>query len=68
MNGQMMNYERYRKSLERTPEVDVPRVQLDLQALIQLAKDKGLRPSQLTKEEQRSFIHPLFVKGTLEKK
>ena len=58
MNGQMMNYERYRESLERTPEVNVPRVRLDLQALIQLAQKKGIRPSQLTREEQRSFIRP----------
>ena len=49
VDRQMMN--RYKKSLERTPEVEVPRVRLDLQALIQLARGKGLKPSQLTKEE-----------------
>ena len=58
MNGQMMNYERYKKSLERTPEVDVPRVLFDIPALINYAKDKGVRLSQLTREETSAFIKP----------
>ncbi len=56
MNGSIMNYERYLESLEKTPEVNVPRVKLDLQALIQFAKQRGVKPSQLSGEEQRSFI------------
>ena len=59
MNGQMMNYDRYIKSLERTPEVDIPRVKIDLQALIKYAEDKGLNPSQLTEEEAMAFVKPL---------
>ena len=59
MNGQMINYERYLDSLKRTPEVDVPRVRLNLQALIKMAKDKGVRLSQLTKEEIQPLIKPI---------
>lgn len=56
MNGQMMNYERYLDSLKRTPEVDVPRVLFNIPALIDYAKDKGVRLSQLTREEIQPFI------------
>ena len=59
MNGQMMNYERYLDSLKRTPEVDVPRVRLNLQALIKMARDKGIRLSQLTREEIQPLIKPI---------
>ena len=56
MNGQTMNYNRYLESLKNTPDVDVPRVKMDLQALVRYAREKGLRVSQLSGEEQRSFI------------
>ena len=59
MNGQMMNYERYLDSLKRTPEVDVPRVRLNLQTLIKMARDKGIRLSQLTREEIQPLIKPI---------
>ena len=58
MNGQTMNYNRYLESLKNTPDVDVPRVKMDLQALVRYAREKGLRVSQLSGEEQRSFIKP----------
>ena len=59
MNKQMINYKRYLDSLKRTPEVDVPRVRLNLQDLIKMAKDKGIRLSQLTREEIQPFIKPI---------
>ncbi len=59
MNGQMMNYDRYIQSLEKTPEVNIPRVKLDLQALIKYAEDKGLKPSQLTEDETKAFVKPI---------
>ena len=59
MNGQMMNYDRYIQSLEKTPEVNIPRVKLDIQALLEYAKDKGLKPSQLTEDETKVFVKPL---------
>ena len=58
MNGQMMNYDRYLESLKRTPEVSYPNARCDILELIKYAKSKGLKPSQLSKEEQRSFVIP----------
>lgn len=54
-----MNYDLYKRSLDKTPEVNVPRVKLDLQALIKYAEDKGLKLSELTEEETRAFIKPI---------
>ena len=59
MNGRLINYERYLDSLKRTPEVDVPRVLFDIPALINYAKDKGVRLSQLTREEIQPLIKPI---------
>ena len=59
MSGQMIDYDRYIQSLEKTPEVDIPRVKLDIQALIKYAEDKGLKPSQLTEDEAKSFVKPI---------
>ena len=59
INEPVMNYDRYKESLARTPDVNVPRVRLDLQALIRFAREKGIEPSQLTKEDVEPFINPM---------
>ena len=59
MNGQMRNYNfsRYLESLENTQlQYPVRKVKIDYTALIKYAKEKGVEPCDLNKEEQESFV------------
>jgi hypothetical protein len=59
MNGQMMNYSRYLKSLEETPYYDaseVLNIKLDMQGLLAYARKEGKKPIELTREERDKFI------------
>lgn len=58
MNGQMMNYNRYIKSLNATPEprTSVKAVAIDYKGLIAYAKEKGKNPSELSDKEQNMFV------------
>ena len=59
MNGLMKNYNftRYMESLENT-RMQAPhrKVKIDYKALLKYAKEKGVRPCNLEKEEQERFV------------
>lgn len=59
MNGQMMNYNRYLESLKNTPEPillgQMP-VKMNLKKVADYAKEKGVRISNLSKEELKQFL------------
>jgi hypothetical protein len=59
MSGNMMNYDRYLKSLEETPYYDASKVlnvKLDMKGLLEYARKQGKKPIELTKEEKDKFI------------
>lgn len=57
MNGQMMNFKRYKESLKNTPEPCVERVfPIDYKGIILYAKKQGKYPSELTEQEKSKFI------------
>ena len=59
MNGQMRNYNfsRYLESLENTQlQYPVRKVKIDYTGLIKYAREKGIEPCDLNKEEQERFV------------
>ena len=59
MNGQMMNYNRYLESLKNTPEpilLSQMPVKMNLKKVADYAKEKGVRISNLSKEELKQFL------------
>lgn len=59
MNGQMMNYNRYLESLKNTPEpilLSQMPVKMNLRKVADYAKEKGVRISNLSKEELKQFL------------
>ena len=61
MSGLMRNYDfsRYMESLENTRMQDpLRRVKIDYKALMKYAKEKGVQPCDLEKEEQERFVIP----------
>lgn len=60
MSGQTMNYNKYYKSLEKMPEPimpkDLPKAKMDINGLVDYARSKGKRVSELTEEELNRFI------------
>lgn len=63
MNGQMLNYRRYKESLSHTPQPvlpgQLPDVKMDLAGLSRYAKQKGVSLYDLTEQEKRNFIPEL---------
>lgn len=57
MNGLM---KKYRESLAQTPEPillsQCPKIKLDLRGLMQYAKEKGVKVTDLEEKEKQSFI------------
>lgn len=57
MNGQM---ERYRASLAETPGPislnDCPQVKMDLRGIMAYAREKGVRPADLSHDEKVRFL------------
>ena len=59
MNGLMKNYNftRYMESLENTRmQAPLQKVKIDYKALSKYAKEKGVQPCDLEKEEQERFV------------
>lgn len=59
MSGQMMNYSLYLESLENTPEpilLSQMPVKMNLRKVADYAKEKGVRISNLSKEELEQFV------------
>ena len=58
MNIQMKKYEKYLTSLKNTPEpvATTNLVPIDYKGLIAYAKQKGVRPCDLSDEEKQSFF------------
>lgn len=60
MSGQTMNYSKYYKSLASMPEpimvTQLPKAKIDINALVQYARSKGKRVSELNEAEQNQFI------------
>lgn len=59
MNGQMMNYNRYLDSLKNTPEpilLSQMPIKMNLRKVADYAKEKGVRISNLSKEELKQFL------------
>lgn len=59
MSGQMMNYNRYLESLKNTPEpilLSQMPVKMNLKKVADYAKEKGVRISNLSKEELKQFL------------
>lgn len=59
MSGLMKNYNftRYMESLENTRMQDpIRKVKIDYKALLKYAKEKGVQPCDLEKEEQEKFV------------
>ena len=60
MNGvKNFNWARYKESLENTQmPKEIRRVRVDYKAMISYAKEKGVRPYDLTDEEMERFVIP----------
>lgn len=59
MNGRTRKYDfsRYLKALETiTPQTATRRVKIDYAGLIKYAREKGVQPCDLKKEEQERFV------------
>lgn len=60
MNGQMMNYNKYYKSLEAMPKPimisQLPKAKIESKKMFAYAREKGKRVSDLTLAEQSLFI------------
>ncbi len=59
MSGLMKNYNftRYMESLENTRmQAPIRKVKIDYKALLKYAKEKGVQPCDLEKEEQEKFV------------
>lgn len=58
MNGQMMNYDKYIKSLNATPEprASTKIVAINYRELVTYAKEKGKNPSELSEKEKNMFV------------
>lgn len=59
MSGQMMNYNMYLESLKNTPEpilLSQMPVKMNLKKVADYAKEKGVRISNLSKEELKQFL------------
>lgn len=54
------NYERYMESVKNTPfPSQIRRVRVDYKAMFAYAKEKGVRPYDLTDEEMKRFETPI---------
>ena len=60
MSGQMMNYNKYYKSLEMMPKPikvnELPKAKIECKKMFAYAEENGKRVSDLTREEQSLFI------------
>ncbi len=60
MNGQMMNYSKYYKSLETMPApimvTQLPKVKMNVNEIVKYARLRGKKVSELTESEQNRFI------------
>jgi hypothetical protein len=59
MEKQIFDYNRYLKSLEETPYYDATEVlgkKLDIKGLLAYARNKGVKPIELSREEKDMFI------------
>lgn len=60
MSGQTMNYSKYYKSLEKMPApivvTKLPKVKMNVNDIVQYARMKGKKVSELTEAEQNKFI------------
>lgn len=59
MNGQMMNYNKYLESLKNTPEpilLNQMPIKMNLKKVANYAKEKGVKISNLSKEELKQFL------------
>ena len=56
MSGQMKNYDKYLKSLEKMKEPVVPRAKLDMRGAIQFAKKQGIPVGELARADKDKFI------------
>ena len=59
MSGLMKNYNftRYLEALENTRmQAPIRKVKIDYKALLKYAKEKGVQPCDLEKEEQERFV------------
>ena len=59
-SGQMINYNKYYAILKNTPAPimgdQLPNVRIDLAALMQYARERGVKAGELTDEEKNRFI------------
>ncbi len=60
MNGQKLNFDRYKESLERTSEPtmpkDLPKVRMNLAGLSRYVKEKGVSIRELSIGEIQEFV------------
>lgn len=56
MNGRKTKYENYLKKVSTLQEPNIPNVELDMRGAIAYAKSKGVKVSDLSKEEKSKFI------------
>ncbi len=60
MSGQRMNYSKYYKSLETMPDpimvTQLPKAKMNVNEIVDYARVKGKKVSELTEEEQKRFI------------
>ncbi len=70
-SGQKINYDKYQKKLQQLPAPvladQLPNVFIDYAALLEYAREKGVKVAALTEEEKNCFISGETVKS-LQKK
>ena len=70
-SGQMINYNRYKTTLENTPAPilagQLPKVHIDLAGMMRYAHENGKKAGDLTEEEKNRFISGESVKSLRKK-
>ena len=70
-SGQKTNYDKYHRKLQQLSapilEEQLPNVLIDYQAMLEYAREKGVRAADLTEEEKNRFISGETVKSLQEK-
>ena len=65
-SGQMIKFDKYQEALHRLPAPilggQLPNVQIDITALLEYARKKGIKAGDLSEDEKNQFI----VGGTVE--